>query len=396
MGKNKINFTVNRLNALEPDPNKRLYIYDTTQAGLRVAVTQRGVKTFQFQKWSNKQGKPLTKSLGRIETMSITDARKMAAALLAEMNDGVDIEAKKRNEKRQYINDPTVEEFSKVYIEKYCMKKGRKSTPETQRILNHDILPQIGKIKLNEVTRADLISLIDVIEDRGAMVACNRALAVLSKMFNFAAERDILKGMPPTFGMKKRGEERVRERCLSGDEITILWHALGNSSMGMMLRFLMLTGQRLSEARLMKWKHVKGEIWTIPSANSKNKKEHLVPLSSQALKILDDAKRCSTIGNEYVFPGKSGNYAAHSSPNQLLQRVIIKLDWPRTTVHDFRRTVKTGMSKLKIKPHIKNEVLNHARDKMDQHYDKHDYLDEKAEALNKWADYIERKTIKIV
>ena len=389
MGTEKIKFTVDRLNTLEPDSSKRKYIYDTVQPGLRVSVTPKGVKSFQFQRWSKRQGKPLTRTLGRIDTISIAEARKMAAELLVEMNQGVDVEVKKRNEKRQYINDPTVKQFSIDYVEKYCKKKGLRSTPEIERMLNYDILPQIGNSKLNEVTKADLISLLDVIEERGALVVCNRTLAVLSKMFNFAQERDVLKGLSPTIGLKKRGEELVRERYLADDEIIKLWDAIGNNSMGLLLKFLLLTGQRSSEARLMKWEHINDKIWTIPSANSKNKIEHFVPLSSQALNIIEEARAISSPDSEYVFSGKSGKCAERGSPNQLLQRIIKDFNWPRTTAHDCRRTVKTNMGKLRIKPHIKNEVFNHARGKIDQHYDQWDYIDEKSVALQKWGNYVE-------
>jgi hypothetical protein len=188
----KFNFTVNRLSSIEPS-DKRKYVYDTGQPGLRLSVTPTGVKSFQFQSWSKELGKPLTRTLGRVETMSIAEARKQAAALLAEMNDGVSIERKKQDEKRQRQLDPTVREFAVEYIEKYA-KVNKKSWQADQRTLEVDILPEVGSLKMSDVKRRDLVVVIDKVAERGSLVMANRVLALLSKLFNYALERDVMSG----------------------------------------------------------------------------------------------------------------------------------------------------------------------------------------------------------
>lgn len=384
---NKFNFTMNKLRVIKPS-EKRVIYYDLGQPGLRMLVTPTGNKTFQFQMWSKKLGKPLTQTLGKFDTLSLENARIKASALVKEINDGVDIENKKAEEKRARQLDPTVKEFSEVYIDRYCKPKKLKSLKEIQRILDKNILPEIGKLKMSEVNKAHLVQLLDIIEDRNAITACNRTLSVLSKLFNFALERDAIK-IPPTYGMKKRGVETVRKRTLSDNEIKQLWESLDDSPISMLLKFLLVTGQRTGEARFMEWIDIDMDenLWTIPESKTKNERIHIVPLSPLAMKILGEMKKKKN-DNNYVFPGRKGVLDI-GSPNHYFQKSIKDFDWERTTPHDLRRTVKTRLGELGISGHIKNEVMNHERRGMDKHYDHHSYLLEKTYALYEWAILLE-------
>ncbi len=86
----KFTFTANKLGKLEPEKN-RYFVYDDTQAGLRMYITPHGTKTFQFQQRSKKLGKIVSQTLGKFPALSIREAREQAAALLVEVNAGSDI-----------------------------------------------------------------------------------------------------------------------------------------------------------------------------------------------------------------------------------------------------------------------------------------------------------------
>ncbi|BCO08592.1 integrase [Desulfolithobacter dissulfuricans] len=393
MGKNKsekFNFTMSRLNALEPGP-KRKYVFDSKQPGLRVSVTKTGVKSFQFQAWSKTLGKPLTRTLGRIETMSIAEARKQAAALLAEINQGTDIERKKQDEKRQRQLEPTVKEFAVEYIEKYA-KINKKSWKEDQRILNVNILPVIGSLKMSEVKRRDLIAVIDNVADRGSLVMANRTHALLSKMFNYAMERDVIE-LSPVYGMKKRTSEKPRERILSDTEIVEFWNALGSSPGEMILKMILATGQRPGEVRLAEWTEIQiqNALWTIPSDKTKNNLTHVVPLNEMAIEIIKQMKLKSD-GSRYVFPGKSKQKPlTNTSPIHRMQKIILKLGWTeKATPHDLRRTVRTNLAKLGINKIVAERLLNHKEQGISATYDRHDYLQEKTAALSKWNNRLKQ------
>lgn len=372
-----------------PIPDKRTIYYDNNQPGLRFLVTPTGNKSFQFQMWSKKLGKPLTRTLGKFRTISLLEAREKAAGLITEINDGVDIERVQAESNRARLLEPTVQDFSAVFIERYCQAKQLRSIKETKRILDKEICPHIGKIKMSDVKRADLIHLLDKIQDRGALILCNRVHSVLSKMFSFAIERDVIE-ISPVYGVKKRGVELKRERILSNDEIRLLWKSLKNSTSCMLLKFLLLTGQRTGEARQLEWSELNGNVWLIPSTKSKNKSSHTVPLSTGAMEIVEHMKTVSH--GRYVFPGKRSesksadccldeNMAGHH-----FQRAIKKYGWERTTVHDLRRTMRSKLSELGIAPMVAEKILNHKIPGIISVYDHHEYLNEKQDALQKWCN----------
>lgn len=386
----KFSFTHKRLDEI-PRPDKRTVYYDTTQPGLRLLVTETGNKSFQFQMWSKKLGKPLTRTLGKFGTLSLKDAREQAASLVTEIHSGTDIERTKAEANRARILEPTVQDFSEVFLVKYCYAKQLRSVKEIERIIRKEILPSIGKLKISDVKRGDIINLLDSIDSRGALILCNRTLSVLSKMFNFAIERDVIP-FSPVHGVRKRGVEQKRERVLNDEQITLLWNSLKNNTSSALLKFLLLTGQRTGEARQMEWSELADNVWTIPASKTKNKSTHVVPLSTGAMEIVNMTR--ATAKGRYVFPGKKKvlsagdacldqNMAAHH-----LQRTIKNFNWERTTVHDLRRTMRSKLSELGVLPMVAEKILNHKIPGILPVYDHHDYFKEKMEALQKWSDHL--------
>jgi len=389
---NKFRFTMERLQAI-PTPDKRTVYYDISQPGLRLLVTSTGNKSFQFQMWSKKHAKPLTRTLGKFRTISLAEAREQSAVLITELNTGVDIERSQEESDRARRLSPTIQDFSVDFIELYCEAKKLRSIKQIQRIIDKDILPAIGRIKMVDIKRADLIDLIDTIQKRGALILCNRVHSVLSKMFNFAIGRGVVE-MSPVDGLQKRGVEVKRERVLSNEEIKMLWNSLGNSSSCMLIKFLLLTGQRTGEARQLEWSELTTDnVWQIPSSKTKNKSPHKVPLSSGAMGIINHMKSVSN--GRYAFPGKKSgcniggccldpNMASHH-----FQRAVKQFGWERTTVHDLRRTMRSKLSELGVAPMVAEKVLNHKIPGIISVYDHHEYFNEKQDALQRWDDLLQ-------
>jgi integrase len=391
--KKKINFTMKRLRDIQPDTkdNMRRYYYDQIQPGLRLAVTPTGVKSFQFQVWSKQKQAPVTRTIGKLELMSITDARAEASKLLARVNKGEDVEETKRQRRRLRQLEPTVKEFAEEFLEKHCKRKKR-TWKEDERILRRDVIPVIGHIKIRDVKKRDLLRVIDAVIERGSPVMSNRVLACLNKMFNYAVERDVLE-VSYCQGIKKQGMEKSRDRILSEKEIKEFWNALDGSTTHLMLKFLLITAQRSSEVRLMKWDEISDDLWTIPAEKSKNGRVHVVPLNGLAKKILADMQ--SRKGqSQYVFnsPQKASFYDKDALP-KAMRKIVNDLKWEQPAKpHDLRRTARSYMSKLGISPVIAGKILNHTDKGVTAVYDRHDYLQEKKEALNFWADKLKKIT----
>src|SRR6516162_7409740 len=123
---------------------------------------------------------------------------------------------------------------------------------------------------------------------------------------------------------------------------------------------------------------------TLPAERTKNGQQHVVPLSDAALAILKNIPRRAR--RDYVFGLGQGGYSGWSKAKAVLdKRASLKEPW---TLHDLRRTVRTGLGKLGVQPHIAEAVLNHLPPKLIRTYDRNTYAAEKRDALDKWASHL--------
>jgi integrase len=161
-------------------------------------------------------------------------------------------------------------------------------------------------------------------------------------------------------------------------------------------RLRLLTAQRGGEVHAMRWKDIDGEWWTIPSEFSKNKLSHRVPLSPQALKVLNEAKETTDrmdkkMGrqrSEWVFPNPADRSQHVYSIQKLAQRVRAnsKVSY---RAHDLRRTAASMMTSMGVPRLVVGKILNHAEPGVTKVYDRHSYDREKQEALNAWGARVE-------
>src|SRR5262249_28455183 len=219
-----------------------------------------------------------------------------------------------------------------------------------------------------------------------------RTLAYLSKFFNWCCEEDILKASP-CVGVKRPAKETACDRVLSDDELRSLWKACAaiGYPAGPAVRLLILTGQRSSEVLDMKRGEIAGDLWTLPKERCKNGHEHTIPLTAQAMAIIEAAP---IIGDgDYVFSTGGGNYRLGNnmshSKDKLDEIMKPKAPW---TLHDIRRTMATGLQRLGVRLEVTESVLNHKSGSLKGVagiYQRHDYASEKRDALARWADYVE-------
>jgi integrase len=185
-------------------------------------------------------------------------------------------------------------------------------------------------------------------------------------------------------------EPPSRSRILNDAELAKIWSACGDDDYGRIIRLLALTGQRRDEVGGMRWDELnlgKAE-WTIPSARTKNSREHSLPLAPQALALLPPAN-----GREWLFGRGSRGFQGWSIAKARLDQ------WTgiEFRVHDLRRTVATGMANLGVLPHVIEAVLNHVgghRAGVAGIYNRATYAKEMREALEAWADHVAELTAK--
>ena len=221
---------------------------------------------------------------------------------------------------------------------------------------------------------------LDKIFDRPAPITSNRYLAALKAMFAWAIERGMLDASP-IVGLKPPAEETPRERTLDHDELRAVWKA--SESFGFpatpLVKLLILLGQRIGETSAMKWSDLDldAATWVIPLSDAKNKKEHLVPLSRQALEIIENLPRIDD--PEHVLPGNRGDKPVASS-SYIKRKLVAWSGITGWTFHDIRRTFSTGMAEMDIPLHVTERILNHQGGVISgvaKVYNKHEYKKEK-------------------
>src|SRR5262249_35450986 len=158
-------------------------------------------------------------------------------------------------------------------------------------------------------------------------------------------------------GTNTKEENGPRQRTLSDSEAAALWIGAPEDDFGQIVRLLMLTGCRREEIGLLRWSEIDMEARTImlPSDRTKNGQQHVVPLSEPAVKFSQSLARRD--GRDYVFGRNGDGYSNWSEAKGRLDSMVqLKEPW---TLHDLRRTVRTGLGMLGVAPHIAEAVLNH-------------------------------------
>jgi integrase len=247
--------------------------------------------------------------------------------------------------------------------------------------------------------------MLDKVQDQAGPVQADRVRAYLRKALSWYAERDDEFNLNAAFvrvGTRANPKERARTRVLSDDELRIIWPLLSEvGTFGALLKTLLLTAQRRDEVANMSLKEIGTDgIWTIPAERYKTKRPNFVPLSKEALAIIEaqpKVKEC-----DYVFPSLVKTpFTGFGKSKARLDKSVLDMQkrikkgakvepLPNWTLHDLRRTAKTLMARAGVRPDISERVLGHVIAGVEGTYDRHSYADEKRDALEKLAAMIGR------
>ena len=281
------------------------------------------------------------------------------------------------------------------------LRPHRKRPEYAEKILAKDVLSTWKGRDARTIEPGEVVELLDAIIDRGSRVMANRTAALLSQLFRFGIQRRIVASTPVQLLYRPGGKEKARERTLTDEELSAFLKdpqaCTRYERLSHVMLVLLLTAQRRGELALARWADIdfKAKTWTIPDENAKGGRGHVVPLTDWALEEFQPLQR-EAEGSKWVLPGSEGQ---HLDPKQLTRGVakcqerFKKRGIEAFTLHDLRRTCRTGLAKLKVEPHIAERVLNHAQEMIAGTYDRHAYLDEKRGALEKWEAHLKRLVV---
>jgi integrase len=387
-----VRLTDSRIKSISPKES-RFIEWEDGETGLGVRVFPSGVKSFVFMYRFDR--KPRMMTIGKYPQVQLVEARRKVAIAREELEKGVDPGKKHMEKKEMERNAHTVKHLVEEYLEKWA-KPRKRTWEEDQRCINKEVLPFIGKNKASAIRRRDIILILDRIMDRGSPGMANRTLNVITKLFNFGVERDILVGSPCT-GMKMPAKKKQRDRTLTEIEIRKFWNKLPESGISPQvqsaLKILFATGQRRGEVVSAEWKDFDLEKgwWEIPASKTKSERSHRIPLNGVAIGLLEEVKKISR-DSQYVFP--SPRTGTHIDP-RAITRALRKAQGyfgmdEEFRPHDLRRSCATHLAEAGINRLIVAKILNHVDESVTgRHYDKYAYSDEKERAMTLWSRKLE-------
>jgi integrase len=402
-------------------PGKRVFEPDPEVPGCGFRLTDKSTDAYVTMKRIAGAAQVSPRLVGKYGVMTLAELRAKGRAMLAEIAAGKDptkeeerrleaeAEAQRKEEAAKARADASTFAAALDLYEPYISKL--RSKDEVLRAMRRDLLPIWGPMPLASITRKEIKRVIKEIHDGGAPIAANRLLAYIKTFFAWAVDVEELIEDSPAVLVKKLASENQRDRFLDRDEIRACWRAAGKLGypFGTLYRVLMLSGLRLAEAADARWREfdLAERTWTIPAARMKGDLAHMVPISDELLAILQELPRFKG-DNDYLFTTTNGRapISGFSKPKLRLDEKMLAIwraigrlkgdDRRKKTpepwvIHDFRRTVRTNLSRLKnadgqkIAEEVREAVLAHVRPGIKKVYDRHDYLDEKREALTLWA-----------
>ena len=364
----------------------RREIPDAGCRGLYLIVQPTGRKVWAVRYRFEGATRKLTLNAG----LTLAAARKAATTALHELESGNDPAAARAEAK---INAAAARADTVTAIcEAYLKREGYKLRTVDQRvsILKRLIYPVIGDRPVESLKRSDIVRLLDRIEDGQGQRAADVTLSVLRRVFNWHALRSDSFIPPIVRGMgRQNAKDHRRSRILDDGELRRVWLASTAEDaqpFGALIRFLLLTAARRSEAAGMRWDEVAHGVWTLPARRSKNKTDVPRPLCQAAQALLNAQPRYS--GCEYVFTNNgTAAIQSFSGAKKKLDNVSGVTGW---RLHDLRRTARSLLSRAGIHPDLAERCLGHAIGGVRGVYDRHQYVDEMRHAFEALAALIAR------
>ena len=261
-------------------------------------------------------------------------------------------------------------------------------------------------IKASDITKQDIISIINPITARGSLIAANRMRAYLSAMFKWGIEFDDepdaikinvqfnIESNPVTYVKKPLKKEAPTDRFLSESEVRTFWTALDKSSMSPhranVFRLMLALGARVEALSGLRWTDIdwKERLITIPPERSKNGAYWVIPINDIAYEVLINNPK---FNDEFLFPAKNGTEPLRlDGYAKAITRTCKQFSIESFTPKDLRTTFKTLAGKAGLSKEARDRIQNHAlTDISTKHYDRYDYLKEKRHAMTVWNGYLQ-------
>jgi integrase len=346
--------------------------------GFGIRVTAAGVRSFVMNYSIARRERRYT--IGRWPDWSVLQAVKEARDLRQRIDRGENPLDGRRKQ------DGATTTTLKAICEEYINGDGKslRTAEWREQVLKRLVYSELGARRIGDIKRSDIVRLLDKIEDENGATMADRTLAVVRRIMNWHALRSDDFRSPIVRGMGRVNlKKRARVRVLIDEELRAVWRAAEASTgpFGRLVRFILLTGARRTEAAAMAWIELGGE-WRLPGARNKTKVDLVRPLSAEARAVLP----AKVDGCDYVFTTDGAKPISGFTKFKLaFDKASGVTGW---TLHDLRRTARSLMSRAGVPADHVERCLGHIMPGVRDVYDQYEYLEEKRDAFNKLAALI--------
>jgi integrase len=387
-------FTQANARSLKAPPGKTDHkVFDDAMPGFGIRFRNGGNGNYIVQYSLN--GRQSRIGLGKVSQVALADAKKEARQLFADIARGVD-PALERSKAAALVATTFGSKIAPflAWLEK--QNRAPSYIADNKRSLD-ERFAALHSLGFNEIDRAMIAGRLSEIAETNGERAAGNCRAHIHKYFNWAIEEGLAERNPAA-GTKKRSSTR-RTRVLTPDELVRIWNASGEGDYGRIIKLLILTAARIDVIGSLRTSEVQldandepklDRLIDVPAQRNKNGERFLIPLSRRAQAIL---RSVPARGNaEFVFGTGNGGFSGwHQSKKRLDERLGQGFEpWVH---HDFRRTFESlGIESAKIVPWVADVCLHHVGEHkkgIKRTYNHAQYIDEKRDALEKWADYID-------
>ncbi len=366
--------------------------------GLYLEVMPNGSKYWRLKYRFN--GKEKRLAFGVYPEISLKQAREQRDQARKLLSSGTD-PSENRKAKKASRQDRLANSFEVIAREWFAKQIHAWSPNHGERILRRlekDIFPWMGRIPISEVKAPDLLLALRKIEERGALETAHRTLQNCGQVFRYAivtgrAERDISSDLRGALSpVRKKHLSAITDPQDVGALLRAIDSYQGYFITKYALRLAPLVFVRPGELRQAEWSEIDLEKaeWNIPAEKMKMREAHLVPLSRQAVEILQDlypqTHHCS-----YVFPSVRSNKRPMSNNSILAALRRMGYSKEEMTGHGFRAMARTLLDEiLGVRPDfIEHQLAHSVRDPLGRAYNRTKHLAERKKMMQQWADYLD-------
>lgn len=364
--------------------------------GLFLLVKTSGKKLWRLRYQRPASDKRTNISLGAYPTLSLADARQIRDDKLALLTRGIDPQEKEEQqaEERQIVQESI---FQNVAQKWFSLKKTHVSEEHAKdiwRSIEKDILPSIRNIPVQDIKARTLIQTLEPIKARGALETVRRLVQRINEIMVYAVNVGLIDANPASgIGNAFERPKKQHMPTIRPEELPKLMRTIAMSNLSLptrcLLEWQLLTLIRPAEASATAWAEIDIEkrLWCIPAERMKAKRDHIVPLSDQALEILEIMRPISA-RREHVFPSRNDPRKPMNSQtaNAALKRIGYG---GKLVAHGLRSIASTAMNEAGFNADVIEAALAHSdKNEVRRAYNRSTYLEQRIELMNWWGSFV--------